>query len=203
GPLLSVRLFRNEQQRTVLWTREIVTMSEILDPKLFATLQQIDSPTLSNAIDHLQVRSRIEGYAGMDLRCIFPELGTMMGYAVTCTADSTTPERENRGGIFRLWEALEKSPKPAVLVMQTIGHDRNRSCHLGEVMAATARALGAIGCVTDGGLRDITEIKEMGGFQLFCPGFVVSHGNPVICDVGVDVEVSGLKVQMGDLLHGD
>lgn len=178
-------------------------MSKVLDPKLFAKLQQIDSPTVSNAIEHFRVRSRVEGFAGYDLRCIYPELGTMMGYAVTCTADSTTIEREDDGGLFHLWELMEKSPKPSVLVIQSIGPDRKRSCHLGEVMATTARALGAVGCVSDGGLRDIVEIQQMGGFQLFCPGFVVSHGNPIICDIGVDVEVSGLKIKTGDLLHGD
>jgi regulator of RNase E activity RraA len=70
-------------------------------------------------------------------------------------------------------------------------------------MAATARALGTVGCVCDGGLRDILEIKQFGDFHLFSPGFVVSHGNPVICDVGVGVELEGLQIQPGDLLHGD
>ncbi len=70
-------------------------------------------------------------------------------------------------------------------------------------MATTAKALGAVGCVSDGGLRDLAEIRQLGGFQLFCPGFVVSHGYPVVCEVGVDVELNGLKVRPGDLLHGD
>jgi regulator of RNase E activity RraA len=70
-------------------------------------------------------------------------------------------------------------------------------------MATTAKALGAVGCVSDGGLRDILEIRELGEFQLFCPGFTVSHGNPVICDVGVEVELSGLLIKPGDILHGD
>ncbi|HUV12205.1 MAG TPA: RraA family protein, partial [Acidobacteriota bacterium] len=88
-------------------------------------------------------------------------------------------------------------------VIKDIGTDRTRSCHLGEVMATTAKALGAVGCVSDGGLRDIHEIKQLGGFQLFCPGFTVSHGNPVICDVNVEVELSGLPITPGELLHGD
>ena len=70
-------------------------------------------------------------------------------------------------------------------------------------MATTAKALGAVGCVSDGGLRDVAEVKALGGFQYFCPGFVVSHGHPLICDVNVPVMVSGLNVNPGDLLHGD
>ena len=104
---------------------------------------------------------------------------------------------------MRLWEALEAAPKPAVIVIKDIGTDRNRSCHMGEVMATTAKALGAVGCVSDGGLRDVAEVRALGGFQYFCPGFVVSHGHPLICDVNVPVTVEGLSVNPGDLLHGD
>lgn len=170
---------------------------------VLARLKEIDSPTLSNAIERFRVRSLTAGYAGFDLRCVYPELGTMMGYAVTCTADSTTEDSINVRGLVPLWEALEASPKPAVLVIKDIGSERTRSCHLGEVMASTAKALGAVGCVSDGGLRDILEIRQMGGFQLFCPGFTVSHGNPVICEVNVEVELSGMEVRPGVLLHGD
>ena len=166
-------------------------------------LRLIDSPTVSNAIEQFRVRPRVEGYAGWELRCAFPELGTTVGYAVTCTADSTSPSRLDDRGQMRLWEALEAAPKPAVLVIKDVGPERGRSCHMGEVMATTAKALGAVGCVSDGGLRDVAEVRALGGFQYFCPGFVVSHGNPVICDVNVPVTLDGLEISPGDLIHGD
>jgi regulator of RNase E activity RraA len=171
--------------------------------RILARLRSIDSPTLSNAIERFKIRPLTSGYAGYELRCVYPELSPMVGYAVTCTADSTTEEPQHPRGLFPLWEALEKAPKPSILVIKDIGADRTRSCHLGEVMATTAKALGAAGCVTDGGLRDIPEIQRLGGFQLFCGGFTVSHGNPVICDFGVEVELNGLRICPGDLLHGD
>src|SRR6185436_20960716 len=128
---------------------------------------------------------------------------TMVGYAVTCTADTTTESRGGARGLLPLWEAVEAAPKPVVIVIKDIGPERGRSCHMGEVMATTAKALGAIGCISDGGLRDVVEVRALGGFQYFCPGFVVSHGNPVICEVGVPVTIAGLVVRPGDLLHGD
>jgi len=170
---------------------------------IIAQLRSIDSPTLSNAIERFRVRPLTSGYAGYDLRCVYPELGPTVGYAVTCTAESTSEQAASSRGLIGLWEALEAAPKPAVLVIKDIGNDRTRSCHLGEVMATTAKALGAVGCVSDGGLRDILEIKQLDGFQLFCPGFTVSHGNPVICDVNLEVELSGLRIRPGELLHGD
>ncbi len=166
-------------------------------------LRHIDSPTVANAIERFDVRPRVEGFAGWELRCAFPEIGTTLGYAVTCTADSTTHSRVDEQGLLRLWDAIERAPKPAVLVIKDIGPERSRSCHMGEVMATTAKALGAVGCVSDGGLRDVMEVRALGGFQYFCPGFVVSHGNAVICDVNVAVTLAGLAVRPGDLLHGD
>jgi regulator of RNase E activity RraA len=174
-----------------------------LTPEQLAELQKIDSPTVSNAIERLKVRPRLEGFAGWDLRCAFPDLGTMMGYAVTCTADTTTEARADERGLMRLWAAIEAAPKPAVLVIKDIGPERSRSCHMGEVMATTAKALGAVGCVSDGGLRDVVEVRALGGFQYFCPGFVVSHGNPIICEVNIPVTLEGMAVKPGDLLHGD
>jgi regulator of RNase E activity RraA len=90
-----------------------------------------------------------------------------------------------------------------VIVIKDIGPDRSRSCHMGEVMATTAKALGAVGCVSDGGLRDVREVEALAGFQYFCPGFVVSHGLPVILEINVPVQISGLTINPGDLLHGD
>jgi regulator of RNase E activity RraA len=164
-------------------------------------LRQVDSPTIANAIEHFAVRRRVDGFAGWDLRCAFPELGTTIGYAVTCTADTTTETRPGRG-LMQLWEAVEAAPKPVVIVIKDIGPERSRSAHMGEVMATTAKALGAVGCISDGGLRDVNEVRAL-GFQYFCPGFVVSHGNPVICEVNVSVTLEGLAIEPGDLLHGD
>ena len=177
-------------------------MSHLTAEQLEA-LRQIDSPTVSNAIEEFKVRSLVEGYAGWELRCAFPEIGTTTGYAVTCTGDTTTVSRSGDRGLMRLWEALEAAPKPAVIVIKDIGGGRSRSCHMGEVMATTAKALGAVGCVSDGGLRDVAEVRALGGFQYFCPGFVVSHGYPLICEVNLPVTVAGLRVNAGDLLHGD
>ena len=81
-------------------------------------LRQIDSPTVANAIEPFNVRSLVEGYAGWDLRCAFPEIGTTIGYAVTCTGDTTTASRTGDRGLMRLWEALEAAPKPTVIALK-------------------------------------------------------------------------------------
>ena len=79
----------------------------------------------------------------------------------------------------------------------------SRSCSRAALVTSVMAALGAVGCVSDAGLRDVKEVAALGGFQYFCPGFVVSHGQPVILDVNVPVEIHGLPIAPGDLLHGD
>ena len=167
-----------------------------------SALRRIDSPTISNAIETFNVRPRVAGYVGYDIRCIFPELPPTVGYAVTCTVDSTTEGRQGIG-FSKLYELLVNIPKPAIVVMQDVGTDRLHSCHAGEVMATTMKRLGAVGILTDGGLRDVKEVRALGNFQYFCAGLVVSHGNPTCVSVGDDVIISGMRVRMGDLLHGD
>ncbi len=167
-----------------------------------SALRRIDSPTISNAIETFQVRPRVAGYVGYDIRCIFPDLPPIVGYAVTCTVDSTTEGRQGIG-FNKLYELLAQAPKPAIVVMQDVGQDRLHSCHAGEVMSTTMKRLGAIGILTDGGLRDVKEVRALGNFHYFCAGLVVSHGNPVCVSVGDEVMVSGMRVHTGDLLHGD
>ena len=65
------------------------------------------------------------------------------------------------------------------------------------------KRVGAVGLVTDGGLRDIKEVTALEGFHYFGRGLVVAHGQPCIYDVGATVTICGMEVHPGDLLHGD
>ena len=76
-----------------------------------------------------------------------------------------TTEGRQGIGFDTLYALLAKAPKPAIVVMQDIGIDRLHSCHAGEIMSTTMKRLGAIGILTDGGLRDIKEVRALGNFQ--------------------------------------
>ena len=170
-------------------------------------LRAIDSPTVANAIEHFKVRPRVSGYAGSNVRCLIPGLGTMLGYAVTCRGDSTTEDKERREhtDLYRAIYHLSSQGLPAVVVIGDDGDPNkiNLSCHAGEMMATTMKRVGAVGLVTDGGLRDIREVTELGGFHYFGRGLVVAHGRPCIYDVGATVSIDGMTVRTGDLLSGD
>ena len=176
-----------------------------LSPEQIEALRKIDSPTVSNAIiDAFKVRDPTDGYASLDLRCMFPDLGPMVGYAVTCTADSTTPGGTPPRNLLSLYEAVAAAPKPAVVVIQDIGVNRLKSLHAGDMMMTMFQRLGAVGLVTDGGVRDLARARRNApGFQVYARGTVVSDGTLHVVEVGITVAVCGLVIRPGDLLHGD
>jgi len=174
-----------------------------LTQKQLDDLRAIDSPTIANAIEPLNVRGRVQGYVGYDVRCLIAGLGTMLGYAVTCKGDSTTEGKNTPRAHQELYASIVAAPGPAIVVIQDDGRDRIHSCHAGEMMATTMKRFGAIGLLTDGGIRDIVEVRALGGFHYYGAGLVVAHGNPLIYDVGATVTISGVTIHAGDLLHGD
>lgn len=178
-------------------------MARQLSMEQLEELRSVDSPSVCNAIEAFKVRDDTQGFMGMDISCLTPELGVMVGYAVTATADSMTSGRaRGRQGLMRLFEAVAAAPKPSILVIQDAGPNRTHACFLGDVIASIARRLGAIGAVTDGGARDLEGVRPL-GFHVFAAGLVVAHGTFNIIDVGVPVALSGVRVQPGDLVHGD
>ena len=174
-----------------------------LEPAVLAALRAIDSATIANAIEAFDVRDRTEGYLSHRIRCLFPEMGVLAGYAVTATVDTTTPGAPKPyAGALRLYEALQAAPKPAVVVLQAVGPRLEYSCVVGGIMATIMRRLGAVGLITNGGVRDLADMRGL-GFRLFAPGTVVAHGTIGILEVGASVEIDGLTIRPGDLLHGD
>ncbi|MBI5083564.1 MAG: RraA family protein [Acidobacteria bacterium] len=168
-----------------------------------AYLKTVDTPTLSNAIEVLNVRDRSQGFAPLQLRCLFPEFGRMTGYAVTAQVETmTTASGGGPEGHIELYRLLEAAPKPAVIVFQEIGGFPDFAAHCGEVMATFFTRLGAVGLVSDCGVRDIPEVRAM-GFHYFARGVCASHAWFRIIRCGLPVTVCGMPVKSGDLLHGD
>lgn len=174
-----------------------------VNPDLIEKLKTIDSPTISNAIETLKLRPHAEGFTPLQLRCLFPELGRMCGYAVTAHVETVTQMHPTEERIFlELFKAVGNSPKPAVIAFQEIGGHGDYAAHCGEVMATIFTRLGAVGLVSDCGVRDVPEVRAL-RFHYFARGSVVSHASFRIVRVGVPIQVHGLAIHPGDLLHGD
>lgn len=173
-------------------------------PNVLDSLRHIDSATVANAIEHFCVRDPVIGYGAWTVPCQFPEHPPMVGYAITCRADTTTAGDTRPMQLHTLLDLIHDTPGPIVLLVQNAGLDRQRSCIIGDMFAATLQKLGVVGMVTDMGGRDFKGIQQRApGFQLFSPGSVASHGYGVFLDFNQTVSIGGMTIQPGDLLHGD
>lgn len=171
-------------------------------PEVLARLKAHTTPTICNAIEEFAVRPRNRGFMGPQVRCVYPELPPMVGYAVTATIRADQPDAHRRGpGRAEFWDHLLTIPAPRVVVMQDLDPTPVGS-YWGEVQANIHRALGCVGVVTDGGVRDVDEVRTL-GFHLFSSCLLASHAYVHIVDFGGPVTVAGLEVRPGDLLHGD
>jgi 4-hydroxy-4-methyl-2-oxoglutarate aldolase len=165
-------------------------------------LKSVDSPTIANAIEPFKVRDRTEGFIGGEVRALFPEMPPMVGTALTVTVTNTPGALADRENYWRMYEALSQMPAQAVLVVQDVSGAPSRCALAGEVMTTMAMRLGVVGMVTDGGLRDVHEVRRL-GFAYFARYVVVSHGNFGVVDIGEPVTLDGQEVTTGDILHGD
>ncbi|HUE02195.1 MAG TPA: RraA family protein [Bryobacteraceae bacterium] len=167
-------------------------------------LRALDSCTVSNAIERLDVRLFNEGFTDISIRCMSPGLPPMVGYAATGRIRTSVAPAMRHWYYERMdfWEYLLTIPEPRVIVLQDVDGHPGFGALFGEIHANIGRALGCIGYVTNGSLRDLPGIERT-GFHLFGRGVSVSHSYAHVVDYGEPVYVGGLKVNPGDLLHGD
>lgn len=178
-------------------------MSELLTPTELAALRRINTPTISNAIERFNLRPWHEGYMSGEIKCVFPELGSLVGYACTATMMAEQPRAGTRqASRLDYWDYLLTLPAPRVVVLQDLDQPPARGSFWGEVNANIHRALGCVGVITNGGVRDLDEVRAL-GFHFFASQIIVSHAYANLVDFGTPVKVGGLVVNPGDLIHAD
>jgi regulator of RNase E activity RraA len=168
-----------------------------------ARLARFDTPTICNVIELFDVLPRNRGYMDGRVRCNFPELAPMVGFAATAAFRSDAPPvgGDAYGSIQKQLEQFAALPGPPVVVFQDLD-DPPAAAVFGEVMCSTYKAFGSVGLVTSGAGRDIEQVRAL-GYPIFTTGTICSHGYCHILHIGLPVRVGGLMVHTGDLLHGD
>jgi 4-hydroxy-4-methyl-2-oxoglutarate aldolase len=181
-------------------------MSAVLTPDLIAKLESVDSPTVSNAIEIFKVRSRREGYMGPDIQCRFPDLGAVVGHAVTCTIveydENYPPDPAERTAWMKAIDDSTKADRPPVCVVRDECHRKGWSSHWGEMVGTRTKLSGSKAIITDGAVRDLEALHGM-GMKTWSKHVVVSHGWIDVGQANIPVEVGGLIVNPGDILHAD
>ncbi len=170
-----------------------------LDASVLEALGRYDTPTMSNAIETFDIRPRDTGFASIEIKCMFPELPPLVAFAATATirARGAGPDDQSP-----LWSHVLSVPGPRVVVVQDLDDPPAHGSLWGEVNASVFTALGCLGAITDGCVRDLSEARAM-GFRFFARGAGVSHAYVRVEQAGIPVTIGGLEVRPGDLVHAD
>ncbi|HVW10237.1 MAG TPA: RraA family protein [Bryobacteraceae bacterium] len=174
-------------------------MSDIIE-----FLTRKDTCTVSNAIETFEVRMRNEGYMQDTARCRFPQMGPVAGYAIVGRIRTTVPPIS--GLIYyqniKFWEYIDSVKGPKIIVLKDMDKAPGTGAFFGEIHAQIARALGCVAYISNGAVRDLPALEAL-NFQCFSGCVAVSHAYGHLVEFGEAIEIGGLKVNPGDLLHAD
>ncbi|MBT5449506.1 MAG: RraA family protein [Gemmatimonadetes bacterium] len=180
--------------------------------EMIEELKNFDTPSITNVVatypDHplclgLYNPWSENWYTDQSLRCMYPELGRTVGYAVTCTWGVPDP---NYSGVtfMDVLDAMDASPKPTIFVFQQkFPPELEGKVGLaGGNMTTAMQAIGCVGAISNGPSRDIDEIRPM-KFQYLLSGVTAGHGAMAVHAVNVPVSVAGMDVAPGEIIHMD
>lgn len=168
-------------------------------------LRSLTTCVLASAIETFRVRLPNTGFVDSSVRCIFDELPPVAGYAATARIRTSNPPMEGRSYSYERtdwWKHILSIPAPRVVVLEDVDNPAGLGAFVGEVNASILLAFGCEALVTNGGVRDLNEVRTS-GFQMFAGNVSVSHAYAHIFDFGGPVKVGGLVIRPGDLVHGD
>jgi regulator of RNase E activity RraA len=175
-----------------------------LSPDQIDRLRQFDCPTISNALELVDPGwDRVSGIMAPRIRAVFPDMGTVVGYACTVLYETRVPAREPWYAEWRdYWAYVLGLPAPRIAVCQNTSARPGEGSLWGEVQANIHRALGCAGAVVEGSVRDLDGMRGV-GFPCFAREVVVGHGFAHLVEFGHPVEVGDVVVHSGDLVCAD
>ena len=168
-------------------------------------LKRWNTPTIYNGWEQITRHDAShEGFNLEEVRDFMPQMGPMVGYAVTVQIQPGNIEHRlknpNAWSEYRRYVA--NIPGPKIVIVQDLDKPATYGSFWGEVNSNAHRALGCVGTITDGAIRDLDEMTNAGFKALarrMCIGHAFSH--PVRWDC--EVEVFGRGVRPGQLIHAD
>lgn len=168
-------------------------------------LKRWNTPTIYNGWEQITDRDRTKDAFNLEAtQDYMPEMGPMVGYAVTIQFEPSEPGHRDRNpnAVREYREYLASQPGPKIVIVQDLDKPRTIGSFWGEVNANTHRALGCVGTITDGAIRDVDEMKNA-GFKALARRLCVGHAYSYPVKWNCPVEVFGQRIEPGQLIHAD
>ncbi|MCG7573781.1 RraA family protein [Phaeobacter sp. CNT1-3] len=176
-----------------------------MNDTLLDLLRQVDTPTVCNAIEVAQGKRGFDAFTRGTMLCSDPEGGAIVGYARTAKIAAVNPPSEAPDVIkarrMAYYKHMSSGPRPAVTVIEDLDYPDCIGAFWGEINTTVHKGLGVSGTLTNGVMRDLGDLPE--GFPVVAGSIGPSHGFVHVREVGTPVEVFGMKVVDGDLIHAD
>lgn len=176
----------------------------VLAPHHLEALGRLSTSAVVDAIETFDIRLRNEGFVDGTIHCWLPQLPPMVGYAATVRVRTAIPPMVGGAYVDRTdwWQRVLAVPAPRVVVIEDTDTPVGTGALIGGVYANIVRALGGVGIVTNGAIRDVAELGDL-GLQAFARRVVPSHAYAHVFEYDVPVRIGGLEIAPGSLLHGD
>ncbi|MDA7987943.1 MAG: RraA family protein [Alphaproteobacteria bacterium] len=176
-----------------------------MDAELLALLRRVDTPTVCNAIEVVQGGRGFADFTRRPVTSSDPAAGAMVGYARCAVLESRAPASEDaetlRARRLAYYRYMSEGSRPAVCVTADADAPGAPGAFWGEVNTTIHAAFGIAGAITSGPMRDLGSLAE--GFVVLAAEVLPSHAFVRVRDVDVPVEVFGLRISPGDLVHAD
>ena len=172
---------------------------------LLETMRHCDTPTICNAIEVAQGRRGFADYTKATMLCSAPDDGPVVGFARTAKIagrnSTNEPPEEIRARRMAYFRSMAAGPRPAIAVVEDEDHPDCIAAWWGEVHSAVHKGLGMAGAITNGVMRDLGDLEP--GFPIIAGSIGPSHGHVHVREFGTRVEIFGLSINEGDLVHAD
>lgn len=176
-----------------------------MTPSLLALLQKVDTPTVCNAIEVAQGKRGFNAFTRGTMLCSDPDGGAMVGYARTAKIAAVNPPEEAPDVIkarrMNYYRHMSEGPRPAVTVVEDLDYPHAIGAYWGEINTTVHKGFGISGALTNGVMRDLGDLPD--GFPVVAGSIGPSHGFVHVKEIGTKVEIFGMKVRDGDLVHAD
>jgi regulator of RNase E activity RraA len=189
----------------LLHTRGMADTNRTLSHGELLQLKRWNTPTIYNGWEQITKHDVTkDGISIEEARDFMPQMGPMVGYAVTVMIEPSNPrhKKTNPNAASEYRRYIASVPGPKIVVVQDLDKPRVIGSLWGEVNSNTHRALGCVGTITDGAIRDLDEMTNA-GFKALARRLCVGHAHVVPVRWGEPVEVFGQRIQPGQLIHAD
>lgn len=176
-----------------------------MDQALLTLLQQVDTPTVCNAIEVAQGKRGFDAFTRGTMQASDPQAPAIVGYARTAKISAQRPSDDPvdvvKARRKAYYQHMSNGEQPSIAVVEDVDFPDCVGAFWGEINTTVHKGFGVKGALTNGVMRDLGDLPA--GFPVIAGSIGPSHAFVHVTEIGEPVNIFGLAVKDGDLVHAD